>query len=83
MQGLQTLADINVPKSRCDTTSSGEFDYYGIAKTVSTQTNEIGWAIYRANKVTGDVDWAQSNGVESNDYLFRWDERTGLTYGED
>lgn len=69
MNGLQTTADIKLPKSRNSVALTG-YRVSAIAKSVSTKTTDVGWMIYRTNLDTGDVDYAKKNGVPSDDYVF-------------
>lgn len=68
--GLQTLADIRTQKTRTSELVSG-YLVTAIAKSVRIKTTEIGWAIYRTNINTGDVDWAKdTSGYPTDEYVF-------------
>lgn len=76
------LIDINIPKTRNE--SDATYDYTGFARSINTPTTEARWAWVRTKKSNGDTDWAKSNGVPTNDYIFLGTNGTGagLTYDE-
>ena len=68
--GLQTTTDIRLPKTRVSLSISG-YQIIAIARTVRILTTEVGWAIYRINLTTGEVDWAKdTDGFPTDDYVF-------------
>lgn len=83
MSGLITVADINVPKSRSNASANPSYIYTAIAKDVAVKTtDDTGWAVYRTELATGNVDWAKKNGVPTKEYVFSGTDYHLLSFDE-
>lgn len=83
MYGRETLSNINTPKQRIDSTTNAAYVYTGIAKEVSIPTTGYGWAWFRTEVATGNVDWAKdANGIPTRDFIFKGNAGASLTYTE-
>lgn len=75
-----STVDINVPKIR--NLEDDDYTYTLYARDVSVRTTEVGWAILRSNKATGDTDWANDEtGRGTKKYNFTAS-ISGVTFGE-
>ncbi len=78
---VQLIMEIT-PAGRIDKTSLAGYWIIATPKHPDLLESQRGWQLYRMDDTTFDVDYPRGgDGKATDDFVFTYDERAGLTYG--